>query len=106
MIIPCKRPKVVVGKESLLSWYTRCHVTGCDWLYGMTSSKTDAEENARRHRAAHRNAVPRTYDAPVDGRPATRCACGWTTGPGVTTRADRERATEYHLSADHKLVRA
>lgn len=104
-LAPCKRPTVEVVQMSLdgLGWSALCHVTGCDWAY-RKAMKVDAQEQAKRHRAAHRDAVPATFNDVVDDRPVTRCACGWVTPVGFTTRNDRDRVTHTHLADAHGLV--
>lgn len=103
--IPCKQPRVPVIHDAHKNlWGAHCQVYGCSWAYGP-GLKTDVEEQARRHRRAHRDAVPA---AAVDGAPLrgfnARCECGWTSNPGTVTRGDNEDALDYHLRKTHGLV--
>lgn len=105
--IPCKRPKVdlvpfVPNPDLSL---TRCLVPTCDWEYGP-ALKTDAQEQVTRHRRTHRDAVPTTevIGPTVNLNFAGRCACGWRTAIGVSTRTDVEAMIASHLSTEHGLV--
>lgn len=116
-VIPCKRPKVTIDPEHKrrddgLEWFVHralCHVPGCSWLYDA-AVKSDAEWQAKHHRAAHRDAVPKTSvdrcDGGCNGRQGyiARCECGWTSHRGIVTRSENESTLEYHLRHDHGLV--
>ena len=116
--IPCKRPKVTVDPREPAhgTFDVNCRVPGCAWTYPSDKQfmalKSDAEEQATRHRAEHRAAVPksRVYRLPAGPNYTHRgymaeCDCGWyREAPGVTTQADNAAALEYHLSVDHGLV--
>lgn len=103
--IPCKRPKVdVVPHPSDVAgaWQTRCRVPGCDHVFN--SVKTACQEDATRHRAEHRDAVPATTIAPQitgPGQTAT-CDCGarWV----APTKAHARTWLRHHLTLDHGLV--
>lgn len=112
-ISPCKRPKVTIqAHEKTFAATTRtgiyhlvtCHVLGCDFTYDA-AVVTDAQEQAKRHRAEHRDAVPTTdvSEAP-DGGYVAICACGWTAPTGTVTRADNEASLAAHLANAHGLV--
>jgi hypothetical protein len=111
-VIPCTRPKVTVephangrpGCHSVI-----CRVPRCGWSYGtgeLIAQKSDAEDQATRHRRAHRDAVPATEILRFDsGVYQASCSCGWyRESPGVHTRTDNEAALAYHLSGEHGLV--
>lgn len=66
-VIPCKRPKVSVGRVAGRKGYVAsCEVTddtssSCDWTYPRSERGialvSDAEYHARMHRAQHRAAA-------------------------------------------------
>jgi len=105
-VIPCKQPKVSVVTNKDLST-TYCLVPGCDWKYGP-GVKTHVEQQATRHRAEHRGAVPKIEVIQLVSlvsadREADQCQhCGWvTTG---STKTDRAAQVTCHLTAHHGLV--
>lgn len=105
---PCKRPKVrlVTIDDGLtgtdLVFRAMCWVPTCDWSYGP-ALKTDAEQQATRHRGEHRDAVPTAWiehDVEYD----VHCEpCG---GHRRTfgTRVDAQAWLDHHLSVEHGLV--
>lgn len=104
-VIPCKRPRVDIepcagGSVDLVG--TRCLVPGCSWYYGP-AVKTDATEQAVRHRRTHRDAVP---DAHIDHDVEWDVYCDPCGGHRRTfgTRTDAEAWLAYHLSTVHGLV--
>lgn len=110
--IPCKRPKVTVAETAKHSgsFVVSCLVPGCGFRYPASTStgtaiKTDAEEQARRHRDGHRRAVPQVTVVQGARRSVDHCcACGWVTPPDQFTLADRKASLDYHLSREHGLV--
>lgn len=113
--IPCKRPKVTVVETARHSGHfvVSCLVPGCGFRYPAGTStgiaiKTDAEEQARRHRDGHRRAVPAvTVIRPHGSAPFhVEClGCGFRRSDGTTTtKVDAEGVQERHLVNDHGLV--
>lgn len=109
-IIPCKRPKVAVEPNQLDhgTSVATCHVPGCRWTYPANPEtsravKSDATEQAARHRTAHREAVPVAF-VQRDVEWDVHCMpCG---GHRRTfgTRVDADAWLAYHLSTEHGLV--
>lgn len=102
-IRPCKRPPVVVVHDQHNDHHgAHCQLFGCEWRYGP-GLKTDVEENAARHRRAHRDAVPKTrivhgveWDVHCEPCGGHRRTFG--------TRVDAQAWLDHHLSTEHGLV--
>lgn len=107
--IPCKRPKVTVepraGAKDAVD--VDCQVPGCGFTYPADKQfialKSDAADQATRHRQEHRLAVPRTriekdveYDVFCDPCGGHRRTFG--------TRTDAQSWLDYHLSSEHGVV--
>jgi len=110
-VTPCKRPKVTVDERADRGTFdVNCHVPGCSWTYPTDKQfmalKSDAEDQATRHRGEHRAVVPKSeiIGPTVSLNYAAKCACGWRSADGCITRVDNEAALAYHLSTDHGLV--
>lgn len=112
-VIPCKRPKVTVDPHATAAgaYSATCHVPGCDWAYGTRpyqAVKSDAEQQATRHRAEHRAAVPSVAVVRSHGAEPyhVECmGCGFLRCDGTTTtRTDAEMVRDHHLSSEHGLV--
>lgn len=109
--IPCKRPKVTVTPRSPGDdrHDADCHVPGCSWTYPadkrFMALKSDANEQATRHRAEHRAAVPAHLLEPIDGGGyRASCQCGAIASETALTRTDAQAWLDHHLSAAHGLV--
>lgn len=110
MTAPCKRPQVelVPAVTNPGTVVAVCHVPRCGWTYPedpqqYVAVKSDATEQAVRHRRAHRDAVPATrvvhdieWDVYCDPCGGHRRTFG--------TRTDAEAWLAYHLSTVHGLV--
>ena len=107
-LIPCKLPKVAVQADTDLGLTMTglhrvvCLVPRCAFSYGP-ALKSDAQEQATRHRAAHRAAVPRTW---IERDPEYDVYCQACGGHRRTfgTRTDAQAWLDDHLTRDHGLV--
>lgn len=107
---PCKRPKVTVEPvlDALgalvrpLSHHVVCAVPRCGWTYGP-AVKSDADEQAKWHRARHRSGVPKTrierdleHDVYCDPCGGHRRTFG--------TRREAVEWLDEHLATEHGVV--
>lgn len=111
--IPCKRPTIELlpAVTNPGCFVAVCHVPGCGWTYPENprlhvAVKTDAQQQATRHRGQHRATVPQTS---IEPRPNGSgfygwCSCMWDTPASVTTRTDVEASIASHLASQHGLV--
>ncbi len=107
--IPCKRPKVVVSPRTPGDdrHDADCHVPRCGWTYPADKQfmalKTDAEQQATRHRKAHRDAVPAVETIDLGVYHLLRCECGHEQRIHGT-KSDVAAHLEHHLAMTHGLV--
>lgn len=106
-VIPCKRPRVLVDAVgSHGRWQADCYVPGCRWAYGNVV-KSDVEDQATRHRGAHRAAVPTAYlTTPSQQGPEYDVYCPPCGGHRRTfaTRRDAQAWIDEHLTREHGVV--
>lgn len=103
MTVPCKRPRVRVNDLLGLDRIAAvCDVPGCGWHYDNVV-KTDVEEQAVRHRAAHRSVVPKTW---IERDLEYDACCGPCGGHRRTfgTRREAQAWLDDHLATEHGLV--
>lgn len=107
-LAPMRSPRVRVDPAEDGGYVAICRVPGCEG-WSFRSVKTACQEEATRHRQAHKNAVPVTsVEKNLIGGAGFIATCGthWRTDETVTSRADCEGELEYHLIKVHGLVKA
>lgn len=111
--IPCRRPKVTVIPRTDEPGEDRhdadCHVPGCGWAYPVDKQfmalKSDANDQATRHRGEHRAAVPDvTIERAGDGHRWAAACTPCMRVETMATRTDIQDWLDYHLASVHGVV--